>query len=293
MLRKPAWFKVPPPWGQRFAAVDGLLRAEGLNTVCRSALCPNIGECYNRGTATFLLMGNLCTRRCAYCNISGGRPAAPPDPTEPERLARAVKAMSLRHAVLTSVTRDDVADGGAAHFAAAIRAIAGACPEVTVEVLIPDLQGQEAALATLLAAAPAILNHNLETVREFFPRVRPGGDYDRSLALLAAARRLAPAIPTKSGLLVGLGETAEQLEATLADLARAGCRLVTLGQYLRPPGGTAAVSRYYSPEEFAELKRKALEMGFEHVESGPLVRSSYHAESHAGHSEVRRLSTKR
>lgn len=288
MIRKPVWFKVPPPWGQRFAAVDGLLRAEGLNTVCRSALCPNIGECYNRGTATFLLMGNLCTRHCGYCNIPGGRPTNPPDPTEPERLGRAVKAMSLRHAVLTSVTRDDVPDGGAAHFAASIRAIAQASPGVTVEVLIPDLNGDEEALAVVLAARPAILNHNIETVRALFPRVRPGGDYDRSLALLAASRRLAPEIPTKSGLLVGLGETPEQLETTLRDLAQVGCRIVTVGQYLRPPGGTAELVRYYTPEEFAELKRRALALGFEHVESGPLVRSSYHAESHAGHAEVRR-----
>ncbi len=288
MTRKPAWFKVPPPWGQRFAAVDGLLRAEGLNTVCSSALCPNIGECYNRGTATFLLMGNLCTRHCGYCNIPGGRPASPPDPNEPERLGRAVKAMALRHAVLTSVTRDDLPDGGAAHFAASIRAIAQESPGVTVEVLIPDLNGEEEALAAVLAARPAILNHNIETVRALFPRVRPGGDYDRSLALLAASRRLAPEIPTKSGLLVGLGETPEQLEITLQDLARVGCRIVTVGQYLRPPGGYAELVRYYTPEEFAGLRGKALALGFEHVESGPLVRSSYHAESHAGHAEVRR-----
>ncbi|MBI3891037.1 MAG: lipoyl synthase [Candidatus Wallbacteria bacterium] len=275
--RKPEWFKVPPPWGREFARVDRLMKREALNTVCKSALCPNIGECFNRGTATFLLLGDRCTRNCPYCNIDFGKPAALPDPDEPRRVAEAVRALDLRHAVLTGVARDDLPDGGSAHFARAVRAVRESSPGTTVEVLIPDFRGVRASLETVLAARPEVLNHNVETVARLYRPIRPSGDYERSMTLLARAREIAPDLVRKSGMMVGLGETTDEVLRTLEDLSKAACQVVTIGQYLRPPGGPVPVDRYYRPEEFDQLKRSALAMGFEHVEAGPLVRSSYHA----------------
>lgn len=285
--RKPEWFRVPPPWGREFARVDRLMKKEALNTVCRSALCPNIGECFNRGTATFLLLGDRCTRNCPYCNIDFGKPAAPPDPEEPRRVAEAVRELGLTHAVLTGVARDDLPDGGAAHFAAAVRAVHELSPQTSVEVLIPDFRGSQSSLATVLAAAPSVLNHNLETVERLYRTIRPSGNYRRSMELLARVPELAPGMVSKSGLMVGLGESVEEIRSTLADLRGSECAVVTIGQYLRPPGGPVPVERYYTPAEFLDLKREALALGFEHVESGPLVRSSYHAESHIGIQQVR------
>jgi lipoyl synthase len=252
------------------------MRSEALHTVCEEARCPNRAECWSQGTATLLLLGDVCTRACGFCNIATGRPDEV-DTQEPERVARAVDAMGLRHAVLTSVTRDDLPDGGASIFAESIRAIRARRPECSVEVLIPDLQGNWDALATILAAEPRILNHNLETVPRLYGRVRPKAIYQQSLELLRRGKTLAPNISTKSGLMVGLGETAEELHAVFADLRKAGVDILTVGQYLRPTAWHLPVDRYYDPDEFTKLREAALALGFRHVEAGPLVRSSYHA----------------
>ncbi len=278
--RKPAWFRVPPPWGRVFSKVDRLLQDESLNTVCRSALCPNIGECFNQATATFLLLGDTCTRNCPYCNIDFGKPPAPPDPEEPRRIARAVSVLKLRHAVLTSVARDDLPDGGAAHFARTIEAIHSKCPGTDVEVLIPDFRGSLESLQIVLDAGPRVLNHNVETVPSLYRKIRPSGDYGRSLELLSRARQMAPDGLTKSGLMVGLGESLEEIDQVMTDLRESGCDVITIGQYLQPPRGPVPVARYYHPEEFVSLGRRARELGFRQVESGPLVRSSYHAANH-------------
>lgn len=275
-LRKPDWLKVRFPAGPGFARIDRMHREQGLHSVCRSAACPNQGECWSSGTATFMVLGDRCSRDCAFCNVGHG-PAAAPDPDEPRAVAAAVAELGLRHAVITSVTRDDLADGGAGHFAAVTRAIRAAAPGCRVELLIPDLRGDHAALGTLLTARPDVLGHNLETVPRLYATARAGADYRRSLALLAASRQLAPEIPTKSGLMLGLGEERADLLAVFADLRTAGVGMLTLGQYLQPTRAHLPVMRYLPPEEFAELRTIALEMGFTQVAAGPLVRSSYHA----------------
>ena len=276
LLPKPAWLKVRLPAGPGFARIDRMHRERGLHSVCRSAACPNQGECWSRGTATFMILGDRCSRDCAFCNVGHGRPG-PPDSAEPNAVADAVAELGLRHAVITSVTRDDLADGGAAQFAAVMAAIHRTAPDCRTELLIPDLRGDRAALATVLAAGPQVLGHNLETVPRLYPLARSGADYRRSLELLAAARELAPGIPTKSGLMLGLGEERNELLDTLADLRCAGVGILTLGQYLQPSRSRLPVSRYLPPGEFAELRALALAMGFARVAAGPLVRSSYHA----------------
>lgn len=275
--RKPEWLKVRFPAGPEYARIDRYHRNAGLHSVCRSAACPNQGECWSRGTATFMILGDRCTRDCRFCNVQAEAPL-PPDPQEPAKVAAAVAELGLKHAVVTSVTRDDLADGGAAQFARLTGEIRRVAPKCRVELLIPDLQGNRSALAAILEAAPDILGHNLETVPRLYPQVRQGASYERSLELLATARELAPRIPTKSGLMLGMGESRKELLAALQDLRRAGCALLTLGQYLAPTRGHHPVARYVPPEEFDELAREAFALGFRHVEAGPLVRSSYHAE---------------
>jgi len=273
---KPEWLKVRAPGSPSYLRLKGIMRSLDLHTVCEEARCPNIGECWNRGTATFMILGGVCTRACAYCAVSHGRPA-PADPAEPERVASAVHTLGLSYVVITSVDRDDLKDGGAGMFAETIRLTRALSPECRIEVLIPDFQGNEAALRTVLNARPDVLNHNTETVSRLYRMARSGGRYSRTLELLDRARRLAPHIPTKTGLMVGLGEEREELVTTLRDLRAVGCQILTIGQYLRPSPDHAPMSRYYHPDEFRDLKRAALDMGFVHVESGPLVRSSYHA----------------
>ena len=253
------------------------MRGQQLHTVCEEAHCPNIGECWERGTATFMILGDICTRRCHYCAVTTGRPQGL-DLQEPARLADTVRELGLRYCVITSVNRDDLPDGGAFIFAACINRIRAQSPDCKVEVLIPDFAGSKDALARVMAAGPEVLNHNIESVRRLFPRVRPKGDYQRSLDLLAQAKELSPAAVTKSGIIVGMGETLEEVGATMADLRAVDCDLLTVGQYLRPSAKHIAIDRFYPPEEFAELARIGREMGFKHVAAGPLVRSSYHAD---------------
>src|SRR5215218_9140793 len=273
---KPEWLKVRAPGSENYVRLKGLLRDLGLHTVCEEANCPNIGECWHHGTATFMILGDTCTRSCGYCNVTHGRPA-PPDRDEPVKVASAVHAMALDYVVVTSVDRDDLADCGASQFAATIRETRARAPQCRIEVLIPDFKGEEMPLRTVLDAGPDVLNHNIETVPRLYRTARPGGRYERALQLLARSREYAPDIPTKSGLMVGLGEEWDEVVQTLRDLNSAGCRIVTIGQYLRPSLANVPMSRYYTPAEFAELKRLGTEMGIGHVESGPLVRSSYHA----------------
>lgn len=287
-LCKPDWLKVRYAAGPAYTRIDRLHREAGLHSVCRSAACPNQGECWNRGIATFLILGDSCTRDCAFCNIRHGAPA-PPDPAEPHQVAAAIAELKLRHAVITSVTRDDLADGGAAVFAELTRLLREQTPGCCIELLIPDLDGRREALATLLQAPPEVLAHNLETVPRLYSQVRPKADYQRSLRLLATARELAPQLLTKSGLMLGMGETVEEVLTVCADLRRAGVSLLTLGQYLAPSRRHYPVQRFVTPEEFAALRQAALQLGFTHVAAGPLVRSSYHADqayadaSHARH----------
>ncbi|MFA7537092.1 MAG: lipoyl synthase [Desulfuromonadales bacterium] len=275
--KKPDWLKVRFPTGPNYARIDRWHRQEGLHSVCRSAACPNQGECWSRGTATFMVLGNACTRDCRFCNVGHGAPA-PPDPDEPAKIAQAVADLGLRHAVITTVSRDDLGDGGAAHLAAVTASIRQALPACRIELLISDLNGDEGSLAVVLAAAPDLLGHNLETVPRLYSAVRQGASWRRSLRLLAAAREIAPAIPTKSGLMLGLGETAAEIDEMLAELRRADVSFLTLGQYLAPSQQHYPVARYIPPEEFAAWRRRAMNMGFRGVEAGPLVRSSYHAE---------------
>jgi lipoic acid synthetase len=275
--RRPEWLKVRIPGGDNYFELKRLMRGLGLHTVCESARCPNVGECWAHRTATFMILGDLCTRRCGFCAVPKGRPAGKVDWGEPERVAEAARAMGLKYVVVTSVDRDDLADGGAAIFAQAIQALRQQIPGGKVEVLIPDFRGSDAALETVLAARPDILNHNIETVARLYPVARRGSRYERSLRLLRHSRAIAPGIPTKSGLMVGLGETLEEVRVLLADLASAGVDIVTIGQYLRPSAEQLPVARFWSPEEFAVLKREGERRGIRHVESGPLVRSSYHA----------------
>lgn len=274
--RKPAWLKRRLPAGEAFNQVRELIEAGRLHTVCQEAKCPNIWECYSHRTATFLIMGGRCTRNCRFCSVSPGLPE-PLDPDEPERVAEAVERMGLRYAVVTSVTRDDLPDGGAGHFAATLHEIRRRAPGVQIEVLIPDFQGDPAALDVVLRARPDVLNHNIETVPRLYPRVRPQADYRRSLELLRRAGEIAPGTPTKSGLMLGLGERPEEIRQTLLDLRAAGCRILTLGQYLQPSPEHLPVEAYVPPDDFENWRRDALEMGFSEVASAPFVRSSYHA----------------
>jgi lipoic acid synthetase len=274
--RKPAWLKRRLPAGEAFNQVRELIEAGRLHTVCQEAKCPNIWECYSHRTATFLIMGGRCTRNCRFCSVSPGLPE-PLDPDEPERVAEAVERMGLRYAVVTSVTRDDLPDGGAGHFAATLHEIRRRVPGVQIEVLIPDFQGDPAALDVVLRARPDVLNHNIETVPRLYPRVRPQADYRRSLELLRRAGEIAPGTPTKSGLMLGLGERPEEIRQTLLDLRAAGCRILTLGQYLQPSPEHLPVEAYVPPDDFENWRRDALEMGFSEVASAPFVRSSYHA----------------
>lgn len=275
--RRPEWLKVRLPAGPNFRELVGIMRTQALHTVCEEARCPNIGDCWERRTATFLILGNVCTRHCAYCAIAHGLPTEL-DVREPERVAGAVAAMGLRHAVITSVDRDDLRDGGAGMFARTIRLIRERVPGCSVEVLIPDFKGDAEALRTVLEAEPDILNHNIETVPRLFRAVRSGGNYRRSLDLLARAKAEARRGLTKSGMMVGLGETWDEVLDTMRDLRDVGCDILTLGQYLSPGRDYAPIARYYHPDEFAALKREGVALGFRHVESGPLVRSSYHAD---------------
>ena len=277
---KPEWLKVRAPGSPNYLRLKGLMRELGLHTVCEEARCPNIGECWHHGTATFMILGDVCTRACAYCAVSHGRPEGL-DPAEPTRVADAIAAMALQHAVITSVDRDDLSDGGAMIFADTIRKTRLRVPACRIEVLIPDFQGSESSLRTVLDAGPDVLNHNIETVPRLYRMARSGGRYPRSLELLDRSRRHQPAIPTKTGIMVGLGEEVDEVVSVLDDLRRVGVSILTIGQYLRPTPKHAPMARYYHPDEFARLKVVALEKGFAHVESGPLVRSSYHAHEQA------------
>lgn len=280
--RLPPWFKIRMRPGDRFARVRNLVTANRLHTVCRSAACPNQTECWNAGTATFLILGNLCSRGCRFCNVPQGHPRGV-DLDEPQRVADAVATLHLRYAVVTSVTRDDLPDGGAGIFAETIRAIQSKSPGCRVEVLIPDFQGADDALRTVTTARPDVLNHNIETVPSLYPRVRPQAEYARSRELLQRAKSYGAV--TKTGLMLGLGEGTGEVHAVLADLSATGCDILTLGQYLRPNKGALPVARYYHPEEFKTLREEALRLGFRQVVAGPLVRSSYQAEKYRVHAE--------
>src|SRR5471032_462899 len=273
---KPDWLKVRAPGSPGYTRLKSLMRELNLHTVCEEAQCPNIGECWSHGTATFMILGDICTRACSYCAVAHGRPAEV-DTAEPVHVADAIRTLDLNYVVITSVDRDDLPDGGASIFADTIRETRARLASCRIEVLIPDFQGNEAALHAVLDAAPDVLNHNTETVPRLYRMARSGGRYARTLELLDRSRQYAPEIPTKTGVMVGLGEEPDELIATFRDLREAGCGILTIGQYLRPTASHSPMVRYYHTDEFAELKRAALEMGFVHVESGPLVRSSYHA----------------
>ncbi len=274
--RKPAWLKVKAPGGPTYLQVKSMMRELGLHTVCEEARCPNIGECWEHKAATFMILGDVCTRNCTYCAVSHGTPQ-PFDPIEPVRLAEAVARMGLEHVVITSVDRDDLPNGGAEAFAACVVEIRKRLPETSVEVLIPDFKGSEQALAIVLESEPTILNHNLETAERLYRLARPGGRYERALTLLANARRLKPRALTKSGIILGLGEEWEEVLQCMRDLRRSDVNILTLGQYLRPSDGHLPIARYYTPDEFNELAEIGKQMGFAHVQASPLTRSSYHA----------------
>jgi len=274
--RKPAWLRVQAPGGPNYVALKQMMRELGLHTVCEEAHCPNVGECWEHKAATFMILGDVCTRNCSYCAVAHGTPQ-PPDPGEPARLAVAVERMGLKHVVITSVDRDDLAHGGAESFAACIAEIRSRLPLTSIEVLIPDFKGDAEALRLVVAARPDILNHNLETIERLYRLARPGGRYPRALELLRRAKQLDPTLLTKSGIMCGLGEEWDELIAAMRDLAAQGVDILTLGQYLRPSADHLPIARYYAPDEFAELRDLGLAMGFRHVEAGPLVRSSYHA----------------
>jgi lipoic acid synthetase len=278
-LERPKWLRAPAPVGQNYRELKGLIERLRLHTVCESAACPNVGECWNQRTATFMILGNVCTRRCGFCAVQKGAPL-PVEYDEPARVAEAVAVMGLKFAVITSVNRDDRKDGGAELFAMVIRAIRERIPGCGVEVLIPDFQGSHAAIETVMEAAPDVLNHNTETVPRLYRQVRLGARFERSLDVLAYAKQISPRTPTKSGLMLGLGETPEEVLGVMRDLRRSNVEILTLGQYLRPSPKHLPIVRYVPPAEFDEFRRAGYEMGFGHVESGPLVRSSYHA-SHA------------
>ncbi len=274
--RKPAWLKVPAPGGPNYLALKHLMRELELHTVCEEAHCPNVGECWEHKAATFMILGDVCTRNCAYCAVAHGTPA-PLDAGEPVRLAEAVRRMALKHVVITSVDRDDLPHGGAQVFAACIAEIRRRTPGTSVEVLIPDFKGSEQALRLVVDAKPDILNHNLETIERLYRLARPGGRYARALELLRRAKQLDPGTLTKSGIICGLGEQWDELLTAMRDVRAQGVDILTLGQYLRPSDQHLPIARYYTPAEFAELRRLGMAMGYRHVEAGPLVRSSYHA----------------
>jgi len=277
-LPRPPWIRARAPQGPVYERLQGLIRGLELHTVCEEAHCPNLGECWSRGTATFMILGDVCTRACGFCAVRTGRPAGPPDVDEPRRVADAVARMGLRHAVVTSVNRDDRADGGAGIFAATIAEIRARVPACAVEVLIPDFKGRWEALGIVLRARPDVLNHNVETVPRLYRQARPGASFTRSLELLKRAKDAG--LLAKSGIMVGLGEEWPEIEETIEAIRASGTDVLTVGQYLRPSPQHLPVRRYYAPEEFCSLRTFALRQGFAHVESGPLVRSSYHAESH-------------
>lgn len=274
--RKPSWLKVRAPGGENYVRLKNLMRELGLHTVCEEAHCPNVGECWEHGTATFMILGDVCTRNCAYCAVSHGRPPAY-DMEEPSRVAQAIAEMRLQHAVITSVDRDDLPDFGAYIFAETIREIRARLPECSIEVLVPDFQGRETSISTVLAAGPDIYNHNTETVPRLYRRCRPGGRYERVLNIFRFVKREAPEMPTKTGLILGMGETNEEILAVMRDLRTVDVDILTLGQYLRPSNSHIKLDRYVTPNEFRMLRDEGMGMGFKHVESGPLVRSSYHA----------------
>jgi lipoyl synthase len=274
---RPEWLRVKFFNGPNYQDLKRIMRTLGLHTVCESARCPNMGECWEHRTATFMILGDICTRACGFCAVPSGKPAGPPDEQEPGRVAEAVEHMGLRYAVITSVNRDDQPDGGANLFARTIAEIRGRVPDCRIEVLIPDFRGFWSALETVVGARPDVLNHNTETVPRLYHQVRKGAVYERSLELLRRAKLLAPAMPTKTGLMLGLGETREEVLAAMRDLVAQGTDILTLGQYLQPTREHLPIVRYVHPDEFAEYKMLGEEMGFAHVESGPLVRSSYHA----------------
>ena len=279
--RKPGWLKVRSPGGQRYLHLQKLMRTQALHTVCEEAACPNIGECWEAGTATFMILGDVCTRACKYCGVAHGMPNTL-DEDEPYRVAEAVEAMQLEHVVVTSVNRDELPDGGARIYAELIREVHRRVPGCSVEVLIPDFKGDEEALRLVVEAKPEILGHNLETVERLHPEVRPGGRYWRSISFLGAAKRIDPSCLTKTGIILGMGEGQEEIRQAMADVRKAGVDILTLGQYLRPSQAHIPVARWVGPEEFAQWKRVGEEeMGFPHVEAGPLVRSSYHAKEQA------------
>jgi len=274
--RKPSWLKVKAPGGETYAHLKHLMRELNLHTVCEEAHCPNIGECWDHGTATFMVLGDVCTRNCAYCAVAHGRPPKY-DTEEPARVAAAIAELDLRHAVITSVDRDDLPDFGAYIFAETIRQIRDRIPSCSVEVLVPDFQGSKSSIAAVLEAQPDIYNHNTETVPRLYKRARPGGRYERVMNIFRTAKRIAPDVPTKTGMILGMGETVEEVLLVMRDLREVDVDILTLGQYLRPSDAHIALDRYYTPQEFRALFEAGMEMGFRHVESGPLVRSSYHA----------------
>jgi lipoic acid synthetase len=282
--RRPEWIKVRAPSGETYEMIRGLMRGKHLHTVCEEAMCPNIGECWGSGTATFLMMGDVCTRSCRFCDIKTGRPS-PLDWQEPNRIAQSVKAMNLRHVVITSVNRDERPDGGAPIFAMVIRRIRQVQPGCSIEVLIPDFKGKRDALKIVMDAQPEILNHNVETVPRLFKQVQPQDHYEWAEATLRNAKEMDPLVLTKSGIMVGLGETFDEVVEVMEDLVSWGVSILTIGQYLQPSKKHMPIDRYYTPDEFAEFKRIGLDLGFKWIESGPLVRSSYHAEQ-----QVRQLS---
>ena len=280
-LKKPDWIRVRAPSSSRFYEIKKILREHNLHTVCEEASCPNIGECFGKGTATFMIMGDICTRRCPFCDVGHGRPL-PLDADEPTNLARTIAALRLKYVVITSVDRDDLRDGGAGHFVDCIRAVRATSPTTQIEVLVPDFRGRlERALGVLEQAPPDVMNHNLETVPRLYKQARPGSDYTHSLSLLLAFKRRHPDIPTKSGLMVGLGETDEEILATLRDLRAHDVDMLTIGQYLQPTKAHLPVTRYVHPDTFAMFEREAYALGFRHAAVGALVRSSYHADRQA------------
>ena len=286
-LARPDWIRVRAPAADsRYHDIKKILREQRLHTVCEEASCPNIGECFGKGTATFMILGDICTRRCPFCDVAHGRPLAP-DAQEPQHLAETILKLNLSYVVITSVDRDDLKDGGAQHFVDCIRAVRGQSPRTTIEVLVPDFRGRlDRALEVLSAAPPDVMNHNLETVPRLYRRARPGGDYAHSLRLLQEFSARFPAVPTKSGLMAGLGETDEELLAVMRDLRAHGVAMLTIGQYLAPSSHHLAVERYVHPDTFKMFEHEALAMGFRHAAVGPLVRSSYHADQQAGHAGV-------
>jgi lipoic acid synthetase len=280
-LRKPSWIRVRAPSSPRYYEIKRILREHRLHTVCEEASCPNIGECFGKGTATFMIMGDICTRRCPFCDVGHGRPL-PLDGDEPRNLAATIAALRLRYVVVTSVDRDDLRDGGAAHFVACIRAVRERSPETQIEVLVPDFRGRlDRALDILGEAPPDVMNHNLETVPRLYRQVRPGSDYAHSLRLLRVFKERFPGVPTKSGLMVGLGETDDEISSTLRDMRAHGIDMLTLGQYLQPSPAHLPVARYVEPSRFAAFEREAYALGFRHAAVGALVRSSYHADRQA------------